>query len=357
MYQGALKRDKFTRRSSRILAGKIKAGAPSAKKDFASSIKPATEVPHSSFQFHVCSDEGINLHVDLNLSPSDWTNRFRKEVRISENLRGNKPWSLWQDLHGLEENSKRGNFSLLSNTSSGQIDNCDEQVKSSSSMKLIKDNVAELDQQNRGAANTTFNKSLCDSVGNSLSEPGTLELQNSKPDNEYYEDCALPNSSFIVNPGVSCAGASLSNSGEIQNSEVASCNKYTLVSLCDNDGSLELCYPKNTSDAEQGGLVNSSETNFIIDGNDFPSLIEEWEVGKTVDGRESSACSQFDDPLMKSCLESTDQDSKMELRRKRKNRDSEIQDSSDTPATRILRSMKNTAVMVLRRRSTRLISK
>lgn len=68
-------------------------------------------------------------------------------------------------------------------------------------------------------------------------------------------------------------------------------------------------------------------------------------------------CSQFDDPLMKSCLESTDQDSKMELRRKRKNRDSEIQDSSDTPATRILRSMKNTAVMVLRRRSTRLISK
>lgn len=353
MYQGALKRDKFTRRSSRILAGKIKAGAPSAKKDFASSIKPATEVPHSSFQFHVCSDEGINLHVDLNLSPSDWTNRFRKEVRISENLRGNKRGSLWQDLHGLEENSKRGNFSLLSNTSSGQIDNCNEQVKSSSSMKLIKDNVAELDQQNRGnrplishclapcsmnskqeddlqenqsavsaeltvnavdnvmqdqstvevsygppssfisgaescakdmskrihdsgAANTTFNKSLCDSVGNSLSEPGTLELQNSKPDNEYYEDCALPNSSFIVNPGVSCAGASLSNSGEIQNSEVASCNKYTLVSLCDNDGSLELCYPKNTSDAEQGGLVNSSETNFIIDGNDFPSLIEEW---------------------------------------------------------------------------------
>jgi len=62
----------------------------------------------------------------------------------------------------------------------------------------------------------------------------------------------------------------------------------------------------------------------------------------------SFRCSQFDDPLKKSCLDSDDQVSKTELRKKRENRHFEIQGSSTpTPATRILRSMTKTAAAVL----------
>ena len=45
-------------------SGAVEAGAPSVEKDLASSVKAATEVPPSSFQFYVWSDVGINLHVD-----------------------------------------------------------------------------------------------------------------------------------------------------------------------------------------------------------------------------------------------------------------------------------------------------
>ncbi|TKY67458.1 hypothetical protein E2542_SST10352 [Spatholobus suberectus] len=413
----------------------VEAGAPSVEKDFASSIKAATEVPPSSFEFYVWSDVGINLHVDLNLSPSDWINRFRNEVCISKNMLGNKSRTLWQDLSGLGENFTQGKSSFLWSTNSGQIDDHDRQARSSSSLKLTKDGATELDQQikdgsplicdsltpcsmtinvednlqenhstvsaelnvnvvdnlmqdqstvsaevsygalnnfvsgaescakdaskkilDSDATNMPIIKSLCDSVVNSLSDTGTLELQNSKPDNECSEDYALLNSSCFVNPGVVCAGASLSSSVGLQNSEVISCHKYASVSLCDNDGSLDLSDPKSTSDMEQDRLVNPTEINFETDSNNFTSLTEEWEVGKIVDGRESSECSQFDDPLKKSSLDYNNQDSKMELRKKRKNRDSEIQGSNDKPTTRVLRSMKKTAV-ILPRRSMRLISK
>ncbi|XP_027356412.1 uncharacterized protein LOC113865838 [Abrus precatorius] len=333
----------------------VEAGAPSVETDLASSIKAATEVPPSSFEFYVWSDAGINLHVDLNLSPSDWTNRFRNEVRISEYVHGDKSGNLLQDLSGLGENSTQGKSSFLCSTSSGQLNDHDGPAKFSSSLKLTNDGVTELDQQNKvdsclirnsftpcsmtkkvadnlqenhsavsaelnvnavdnliqdrstvsaevsygalnnfisgaescakdvskkildsDATNMPFIKSFCDSVVNSLSDPGTLELPNSKPDNECSEDCALLNGSCFVNPGVVCAGVSLSSSVELQNSEVISCHKYASVSLCDNDGSLDLSDPKSTFDMEQDELVNPTEINFETNGNNFTSLTEEW---------------------------------------------------------------------------------
>ncbi|KAL2328859.1 hypothetical protein Fmac_022286 [Flemingia macrophylla] len=413
--------------------GAIQAGAPSVEKDFAPSIKAATEVLPSSFEFYVWSDAGINLHVDLNLSPSDWTNRFRNEVCISENVHGNKSRSLWQELGSLGKIPAKGKSSFLWSTYSGQINDHDGEARSFSSLKLTKEGHTELDQQNRDdipvicdsltpcsmsikmkdnlqenhstvsaelnvnvvdnlmqdqstvsaevscgelnnfisgaescatdaskkilnsdASNLAFDKSLCNSVVNSLSDTGTLELQNLKPDNECSENCALLNGSCFANPGVVCAGASLSSSAGLQNSEVICCHKYASVLLCENYGSLDLSDPKSTSDMEQGRLVKTM-INFETDSNNFTSLTDEWEVGKIVDGRESSECSQFDDPLKKSSLGYNNHDSKLELCKKRKKIHSEIQGSNDKP-TRVLRSMKNTA-MKLPRRSTRLISK
>lgn len=311
----------------------VEAGAPSSESDFVNSVKAATEVPRSSFEFYVWSDEGVNLQVDLTSSPSDWTNwtnRFKNEVRISENVNGNQSRSLWQDLSGLGQKS-----SFLWNTNHCPINDRDGQPKCSSGLKLTKDGVAELEQQKKDekplisyslaprnmtvkvadnlmqyqstvsaevsygapgnyisgaescakdttkeiltldAHNAPFNNSLCDSVGNSLSDLGTLKLQHSKPDNECSRNCGIPNGSCIVNPGVVCAGASSSSSEELQNSEVASCHKYTSVSPRDNDGSMDLCDPKNSSEMEQGGLVNSSKINFVTDGNNFLSKTKE----------------------------------------------------------------------------------
>jgi len=66
-----------------------------------------------------------------------------------------------------------------------------------------------------------------------------------------------------------------SSSLELQNSEVVSCHKHALVSLCDNDGSLDLSEPKNTSEMEQHGLLNSSGINIVTDRNNYTSQPEE----------------------------------------------------------------------------------
>jgi hypothetical protein len=227
------------------------ATAPSSNNDFVNSVKAVTEFPRSSFEFYVWSEEGLNLQVDLTSSPSDWTNKFKKEVRVSDNMNENKSWSLRQDLNGLRDKSP-----LLWNTGYYHVVDRDGHAKSSSSgLKLTKDSELELGQKKHGK------KPL---------------ISYSLTPNECSQDCGFPNGSCNVNPGVVLAGASLSSSVELQNSEVASCHKYASVSPCHNEGSLDLSDPKNTSEMEHGRPLNSSEINFVTDGNDFPSQTEEW---------------------------------------------------------------------------------
>ncbi|KAG5104263.1 hypothetical protein JHK82_041233 [Glycine max] len=355
------------------------------------------------------SDEGIGLCIDLNSSPSDWTNRYRNEVRVSEKVcRKKESRSLWQDLSCSGGSSTQGKSSFIWNTKSGHFDDCNGPTRYAPSLKLVKD-VTGLDQQNKGGCpsiydsltpcamtvhveknvnenqstdsnnspidpaqhappevsygapnnyisgaescakdvskkildsittDIAFIKSICGSVGNSQSGLNTLGHENSKHDNEISEDCAMLNGFCPVNPGMICPGALLSSSLELQVSEV-------------------LSDPKNCSDMEQGGLIYSSEIDLDTDGKNLPSLTEEWEVGKIVNGRKSSECSQFDDPHTKSGLECGDQESKMKLHKKRKHIYSEVQSSSDKPVGMFLRSMKK-ALTVQPRRSMRLISK
>ncbi|XP_061367276.1 uncharacterized protein LOC133310376 [Gastrolobium bilobum] len=336
MYQGALKKNKLPARSFDIHSGTIRddtihdshqnkcvaveTGVSSAEKGITSSVKSITEAPSSSFEFYVRSEEGINLHVDLNWSPSDWTNRFRNEVCASENVFRKESRSLWQHIGCLGECSTRGESSFLWNINSGQIDDHNGQTKSSSNLKLAKDVVTGLDQQNKGgspsiydsltpcsitindaknvkenqstvsaevsygaannyisgsescakdaskkildsdATDTPFIKSICGSVDMSLSDPDTLKRQKSKPDNEISEDCVMLNGSCSVNAGMMCPEASLSGSLELPISEVA------------ND-------PRNTFDAKLDRLVNSSKINLDTDGKNLPSLTEEWLEG------------------------------------------------------------------------------
>ncbi|KAG4955524.1 hypothetical protein JHK84_041505 [Glycine max] len=321
---------------------------------------------------------------------TDWTNRYRNEVRVSEKVcRKKESRSLWQDLSCSGGSSTQGKSSFIWNTKSGHFDDCNGPTRYAPSLKLVKD-VTGLDQQNKGGCpsiydsltpcamtlslpstvsaevsygapnnyisgaescakdvskkildsittDIAFIKSICGSVGNSQSGLNTLGHENSKHDNEISEDCAMLNGFCPVNPGMICPGALLSSSLELQVSEV-------------------LSDPKNCSDMEQGGLIYSSEIDLDTDGKNLPSLTEEWEVGKIVNGRKSSECSQFDDPHTKSGLECGDQESKMKLHKKRKHIYSEVQSSSDKPVGMFLRSMKK-ALTVQPRRSMRLISK
>ncbi|XP_058730038.1 uncharacterized protein LOC131602060 isoform X2 [Vicia villosa] len=306
--------------------------APSVESDFVESIKAVTEFPRSSFEFYVWSDQGVNLEVDFTSSLSDWTSKFKNEVRVSDNVNGNKSRSLRQDLSGLSDKS-----SFLWNTDCSQVVDCDGQGKSSSSgLKLTKDGVADsvavLGKQNNGERMTVkVGKNLLENHSKPLmSDPGTLEVQLSKPDNGGSVNCGLPKGSCIVSPGVVCAGGSLSISVELHDSELASCHKYAPVLPCDGHVSPDLSYPKNTPEKKH------------------------FRAAKTVDGKGRSRCSQFDDPLKKSRLDYDDQVSKTELHKKRKDRYSKIQGSSGKPAARILRSTTKTAVMTLPRRSPRI---
>ncbi|CAK8575818.1 unnamed protein product [Lathyrus sativus] len=287
----------------------VERGTPSVESDFVSSIKAVTEFPRSSFEFYVWSDQGVSLEVDFTSSPSDWTNKFKNEVRVSDNVNGNKSRSLRQDLSGLRDKS------------------------SLSGLKLTEDGVAALGQENNGERMTVkAAKDLLENCSKPLmSYPGRLEVQHSKPDNGGSGNCGLPKGSCIVNPGGVCAGASLNISVELHSLEVASCHKYASVSPGDGDGSPDLSDPKNT-----------------------PEMKHFRKAAKSVDGRRRSGCSQFDDPLKKSRLDYDDQVSKTELHKKRKDRYPEIQGSSGKPAARILRSIAKTGVMVLPRRSPRL---
>lgn len=218
--------------------------APSVESDFVDSIKAVTEFPRSSFEFYVWSDQGVNLEVDFTSSPSDWTSKFKNEVRVSDNVNGNKSRSLRQDLSGLSDKS-----SFLWNTDYSQVVDCDGQGKSSSSgLKLTKDGVAVVGKQNNGERMTVkVGKNLPENHSKPLmSDPGTLEVQLSKPDNGGSGNCGPPKGSCIVSPGVVCAGASLSISVELRNSEVASCHKYASVLPCDGGGSPDLSDPKNS---------------------------------------------------------------------------------------------------------------
>ncbi|KAG4972438.1 hypothetical protein JHK85_038859 [Glycine max] len=372
MYKGASKKRKLPVRNSDVHlrntrsktvknfhqnnCGAVETGVSSEEKDFTSSLK-ATNQPPRCFEFYVRSDEGINLFIDLNSSPSDWTNRYRNEVCVSEKVCRKKEFrSLWQDLSSLGGSSTQGKSSFIWNTNSGHFDDCNGQTKYAPSLKLVKEDVTGLDQQNIGCCpsiydsltpcamtvnveknvnenqstvstdvsygapnsyisgaeyctkdvskqtldsivtDTAFIKSICGSDCNSQSGLNSLGHESSKPDNEISEDCAMLNGFCPVNPGMICPGALLSGSLELQVSEV-------------------LSDPKNSLDVEQGGLIKSSEIKLDTNGKNLPSPTEEWFPYPFYFLK---ICSQFDDPLKKSGLECGDQECKMKLCKKRK---------------------------------------
>ncbi|KAK9159537.1 hypothetical protein Syun_005878 [Stephania yunnanensis] len=76
-------------------------------------LESSIDVP--SFQFYARSEEGINLFVDLNSSPSDWIKKLKNEVCICPEVQNNKSWNLQRELKSLGDGDAQINASLLGN--------------------------------------------------------------------------------------------------------------------------------------------------------------------------------------------------------------------------------------------------
>lgn len=387
----------------------IDVGACPVGNAIASSIKTCPRVPSPSFEFYVMSEEGINLYVDLNSSPSEWTNRFKNEVYICEGVHSNKSRSLHQDLGQFGETNEQ-------NVDSVQINDGHVPKTSSPSSKMIEDNHMGFEQPDKGDAsilssaimscslaldvsenlkknqvlissepssNTQDQKnsaaescakdrcavildsdatdtpklnSACNSVVNSVSDcplsPLTSKDQNSKSGDEIFENSTMQNSCSLVNPSVVYPGCSASGSMEMPTSDVASFCKDASNSPFENGGLLDLVDPKRSTGTEQAGLANSSKLNHDL----LPTSVEEWERSNIINGRESSECSQINNSAERTCLSSNDMESK-ELHKKRKHIDGEDRSPYGKPEAKVLRSSTQSAREGIPRRSMRLISK
>uniref|UniRef100_A0A5B7A9Y6 SAP domain-containing protein n=2 Tax=Davidia involucrata TaxID=16924 RepID=A0A5B7A9Y6_DAVIN len=127
----------------------VNRGACPAENAFNSSMKSSTEVP--SFEFYVRSEEGINLFVDLNSSPSDWSKILENEVCTCQTVHENKFRSFREELELLGNSNKQMKSLSLWNTGSGQeMDNGHVNIKSSPNPIMSENGHVEFDHPDGG---------------------------------------------------------------------------------------------------------------------------------------------------------------------------------------------------------------
>ncbi|XP_062107816.1 uncharacterized protein LOC133818786 isoform X2 [Humulus lupulus] len=346
-------------------------GSCPAENALASTIESSPKVHFSSFEFYVRSEEGINLYVDLNSSPSDWTQRFKNEVHICENVQNNKCRSLHEDLGHLKEGGKEMRNSFW-NINVGEIKEGQIETRSSPNSKGTKIDQSELDQlekdetslipftiqpsnasvdvlekskEDQNPKSSEFNstahdnivsvadscakdddtmvldsdvigahhtKSVCDSAVNSMSDdPSSPErLDHLNFNMSQHKNTFLQNGCRHANPTVVHPGCSVSGSIDMQSSEVASCNKDASCSRCENSGLMNGFDRKNNSETEKKRLPNLSESDPKAHKKHLPVLSEEREKSSILNDRESSECSQLTKSSRKTSLSSHTLDTK-----------------------------------------------
>ncbi|XP_010524146.1 PREDICTED: uncharacterized protein LOC104802309 isoform X2 [Tarenaya hassleriana] len=92
----------------------------------------------SSFEFHVSSEKGINLSVDLNFNPSDWINSMRNEVCVCNSMLPKESRRSDQGTSYLTKSKEQKSLPPL-NANSGQGED-GHAVKEASISPLMKDN-------------------------------------------------------------------------------------------------------------------------------------------------------------------------------------------------------------------------
>ncbi|KAJ4723434.1 Chromatin structure-remodeling complex subunit like [Melia azedarach] len=313
---------------------------PCTKENASSSAVKTIETTSPSFEFYVCSEEGINLCVDLNSNPSDWIKKLKSEVNICENMCHNKSPSFHQELGRFGESNKQTKSSFLWNIDAHQSKDDNMQSESSPSILMKENNHVVLDHSDGGDGSltsvaikssgfsvvvseraqedqgvilsepnsdardgihsctdengcvTTLDSEIGNSprkelagnstVDNTLDYPSgvpSFEHQNSKPTNEICD--TQDNSCSLVDSQLVVAGCRPGSSAEIP----LSGPEIELNASCvpsENGEFLDLVYPTGTAETEQSRLADSSEPNFDICMNHLPTSVEGlFPIGQT----------------------------------------------------------------------------
>ncbi|XP_022722354.1 uncharacterized protein LOC111279646 isoform X2 [Durio zibethinus] len=327
---------------------------------FPSSINTPTVSP-SSFQFHVSSEEGINLYVDLNSNPSEWVEKLKSEVSICQNMSHSKSQTFHNELGRLGESSTQMKNSFQLDVDAGrvkdihthpglplsliikennplQLDHSDgdggslgstvmtqcaravelsEHLEGDQGLTLFKVPPDSQEQIISGGAfsvkdgclmtldsniNSPRKKLVSDAVFNKPDGPLnhlTTEHQNSMLENEICENSTLPNGCNLVSPCGIIPGCLPDGSLQIRMPKDVVHQKDALHSPCEIGEFVDLVDPNHSIYEEQGGLVASTELDQEKFRNRLPTLVEEQGRSKIINWGESSECSH--DELFENC--------------------------------------------------------
>ena len=294
----------------------INIGASSGESAPASS----TEAPSSLFEYHVRSDEGINLCVDLNSDSSYWTDRLKNEVYISphgsnQNFQGihqdlgqrfvgsagqDKDLSLWNKLSGYGANDdhvetgsspssnlrQNGLMKDTPDVDGGSFRSCTVQacsiaVGTSGSPQedqaiLLSRPSSDVENQMISGAKTcsedgettTLNSSICffskvkstsNSSTNSTSEG--LKGFNTREHKKSKLSSEICENSTLKNTSNVVNPSVASGSVEMQLSEDVNHSRSASFSPRGNSEVLDLVNPLHSVETENGGFANSSVLN------------------------------------------------------------------------------------------------
>ncbi|XP_012478455.2 uncharacterized protein LOC105794035 isoform X2 [Gossypium raimondii] len=362
---------------------------------FPSSINTSTVSP-PSFQFHVSSEEGINLYVDLNSNPSEWIEKLKSEVSICQDMSHCKSKTSPKELGRFGESSKQMERSFQLNVDTGEMK--DDFIHSGLPPNLIIKETSSLQFDHPDGDNGSFDSAVMVPCGravdlsehlegdrgltlvrahpdsqeqiisaiapcakdkclvapnsniNSLREKlggdAALNISNGplsllRKENEICENSTLQSSCHLVSSGRMVPGCQPDGSLLMQKPEDVVHQKDALYSPGDNGEFVDLVDPKHKFYADQGGLAGSTDLNQETFRTRLPTLVEEQDKSKINNWGESS--------------EGLDNVESNGLGKKRACIDGDKNDCSMLDA-KILRSTKH-LIKVLPRRSMRLISK
>ncbi|OMP07057.1 hypothetical protein COLO4_07668 [Corchorus olitorius] len=307
-------------------------GACSNETAFPSSMRIPTTVSPSSFQFHVSSEEGINLCVDLSSNPSEWVEKLKSEVSICQNMSNSKSQTFHKDLGRFGESGKQIKSSFQLNLDAEKI-NCSHEHTASPSSLIIKENdQLQLDHpdggngifastvltpcaraedlsEHVGDQGLTSNKAHPDSQDNKHSNgaslagdgclitldsngssPGeklasdavlnllAMEHQNSKLEKKAHENSTLQNACNLARACGRIPGCLADGSLRIQMPEDVIHHKDVLKSPCENGEFVNLVDSEHKIYVEQGGHAGSPELEQGTCRNRLPTLVEEQVV-------------------------------------------------------------------------------
>lgn len=308
-------------------------GAFSNETAFPSSIKTPS-ASTSSFQFHVSSEEGINLHVDLNSNPSEWVEKLRSEVSICQNMSHSKSQTFHKELGHFGESSKPVKSSFQLNVDGGEQK--DGYINSGLPPSLIikENNPVQLDHPNgddgslgstvmapcakavdvlehlEGDQGLTLFKAHPDFQGQTIPADAssakegclitldsnikspqeklatdavlsildgesnllTAEHQTSKLENDLSENSTLQNGCNLVSPGGIFPGCLPDG---LMQMPMDHHKDDSLLSHCKHREFVEMVIPKHNICAEQGGLGGTTELDQGTYRNQLPTLVEE----------------------------------------------------------------------------------